>query len=277
MIPALEKSSGARDAWAVTLRLPAGTIVTGAAAAAFRQAGGAWPHEFGVSTPLAYVGVGVHLRLQGVRLMRKAFDGRECRVGILRFADRTTALLDCLEIAERPQREGLLDLFLQRRWITSDEVEARWRTRAGPGGPRRRTAALRQAVRQAKDGGQSKAERLLTRALRGGRMQQGRKSGWCASHPVRVPDMGCGGRELRSYRIDVAWPDCKLAVEVDGRSFHSGDGAFESDRARRLNLQGAGWTVLEFTWRYLAVDPGAAAAVAVIERKLHDLRARPPR
>jgi very-short-patch-repair endonuclease len=58
-------------------------------------------------------------------------------------------------------------------------------------------------------------------------------------HPVRV-----GGK---SYRLDLAYPDEKIGIEVDGREFHSGRRVFDSDRERQNALTLAGYLILRFT------------------------------
>ena len=52
----------------------------------------------------------------------------------------------------------------------------------------------------------------------------------------------------RSRRFDVAFPDHRLAVEWDSRSWHTQMGAFESDRQRDRDAVVHGWRVLRFTW-----------------------------
>jgi very-short-patch-repair endonuclease/predicted transcriptional regulator of viral defense system len=55
-------------------------------------------------------------------------------------------------------------------------------------------------------------------------------------------------------RVDYAYPDLKIAIELDGRAFH-GDQVFEVDRDKRLRLTAAGWYVLEITWTMLHGNP----------------------
>ena len=55
-------------------------------------------------------------------------------------------------------------------------------------------------------------------------------------------------------RVDFAYPDLKIAIELDGRAFH-GDPVFESDRDKRLRLTTAGWLVVEITWKMLHGNP----------------------
>jgi very-short-patch-repair endonuclease len=58
-------------------------------------------------------------------------------------------------------------------------------------------------------------------------------------HPVRI-----GGR---TYRIDLAYPEQKVAIEVDGFDFHRGRRVFDIDRARGNALVTDGWRLLRFT------------------------------
>lgn len=59
-------------------------------------------------------------------------------------------------------------------------------------------------------------------------------------HEVRVD--GC------TYRIDLAYPNAWLAIELDG-SVHLEREVWEADHARQNALSLAGWRVLRFTWR----------------------------
>lgn len=61
-------------------------------------------------------------------------------------------------------------------------------------------------------------------------------------------------------RVDFAYPENRLAVEVDGYESHSSLEAFRSDRARQNDLVEAGWTVLRFTWHDVNNRPGHVAA-----------------
>ena len=59
------------------------------------------------------------------------------------------------------------------------------------------------------------------------------------------------------YRLDFAWPDFGVCVEVDGYGSHSGWDAFQGDRARQNDLVLAGWVVLRFTWDDVCRRPHA--------------------
>jgi hypothetical protein len=58
--------------------------------------------------------------------------------------------------------------------------------------------------------------------------------------------------DRRTYYLDLAYPDAKLAIEVDGFDFHRARAAFDADRRRQNDLVAAGWTVLRFTSRSTA-------------------------
>ena len=51
-----------------------------------------------------------------------------------------------------------------------------------------------------------------------------------------------------------------LAVEVDGRAWHSDARTFVADRRRQNLLVNAGWTVLRYTWADLTERPGSVLA-----------------
>jgi very-short-patch-repair endonuclease len=56
-------------------------------------------------------------------------------------------------------------------------------------------------------------------------------------------------------RIDAAYPDLKLAIEIDGFEHHSTPEAFQIDRSRQNDLVRLGWTVLRFTWHDVVHRP----------------------
>jgi very-short-patch-repair endonuclease len=53
----------------------------------------------------------------------------------------------------------------------------------------------------------------------------------------------------RTYRIDLCYPDQRIAIEYDGWDFHRGRQAFDRDRARANDLVLLGMQVLRFTSR----------------------------
>jgi very-short-patch-repair endonuclease len=62
------------------------------------------------------------------------------------------------------------------------------------------------------------------------------------------------------YRIDFAYPDVGLAIEVDGYDPHGTRKAFHTDRERQNRLVLLGWTILRFTWPHVVRQPAKVAA-----------------
>lgn len=57
------------------------------------------------------------------------------------------------------------------------------------------------------------------------------------------------------HTVDFLWRDRRLIVEVDGYRAHGTGSAFESDRARDVELRLLGYEVVRFTWRQLNDHP----------------------
>lgn len=61
-------------------------------------------------------------------------------------------------------------------------------------------------------------------------------------------------------RVDFAWPQARLVVEIDGFTWHSSQEALQNDHARQNRLELDGWTVLRYTAKDVRDDPGRLAA-----------------
>jgi hypothetical protein len=64
--------------------------------------------------------------------------------------------------------------------------------------------------------------------------------------PVQQHRVRLGGR---TFKIDLAYPTLRLAIELDGWEFHGSRSAFDDDRTRANLLVAAGWTLVRFTSR----------------------------
>jgi len=92
-----------------------------------------------------------------------------------------------------------------------------------------------------------------------GRLLVRTSGNWIPNYAVRDER----GRVLAE--IDFANPELKIAIEVDGRAFHSDRCAFERDRERQNMLVIRGWIVLRFTWERLVNDPeGVLTEIALV-------------
>lgn len=153
---------------------------------------------------------------------------------------RVTAVpLTVIEAAVRTRGSAkIMDRALQRDVELHELWRAQLRNKGRYGSP-----AARILLRSASDGARSAAERLLVELLR-----QAGITGWRTNYPV-------GG-----YRVDVAFPGCKVAIETDGLAFHSASDDFHRDRVRQNAITLLGWQVLRFTWLDLTEYPDRVIA-----------------
>jgi very-short-patch-repair endonuclease len=61
--------------------------------------------------------------------------------------------------------------------------------------------------------------------------------------------------------IDFAYPERRIAIEVDGFEHHATRAGFVGDRVRGNELALLGWTVLHFTWEQVIHQPAYVANV----------------
>ena len=121
---------------------------------------------------------------------------------------------------------------------------------------RRGTAALRAVVRSSlpPKGTESRLELDLLRLVRTCPVPEP-----TLQHPIMVAD----GRRVR---LDLAWPDCRVAVEADGRRWHATRQEFERDLVRSRSIVGAGWRHYRYGWtdvRHRAATVRAEITAAV--------------
>jgi very-short-patch-repair endonuclease len=90
----------------------------------------------------------------------------------------------------------------------------------------------------AADRADSAAERRMIAILRGAGL-----TGWQRGVPIE------------RWKIDFAFPDAMLAIEVDGWAYHSDVDRFRADRLKGNALVRAGWKLLRFTWYDLTNRP----------------------
>ncbi len=70
-------------------------------------------------------------------------------------------------------------------------------------------------------------------------------------------------------RFDDAYPECRIAIEWDSRSWHSQREAMAADRRRDRDAAAHGWVLLRFTWDDVVDTPAdvAASVRALIEAR----------
>ena len=191
------------------------------------------PAEVTVTVP-RHLGLRGH---PGVAVRRRDLDPAD--VTQSRELRLTSQALTALETAITvPDGSVFLDRALQRHVAFDDAYRAYCRNMGARGFAR--VAALLTA---AADRADSAAERILVNLLR-----RAGVTGWQLGLP------------FDHWKIDIAFPAVRLAVEIDGWAWHTDVDRFRTDRRKGNALVRAGWTVLRFTWHDLTSRPDHVVA-----------------
>jgi very-short-patch-repair endonuclease len=155
-------------------------------------------------------------------------------------------LVDLGAVVERWVVEDALDRALSSRLVRMSAVEWMLHDVARPG---RRGCGVLRTVLDDRALGTARPDGLLeprmARLLRSHGLPEA-----VFQHPVR---------EARA-RVDFAYPQERLAIEVDGYEVHGTPRAMAADHERHNRLVAAGWTVLRFTWHQVVREPARVAA-----------------
>lgn len=95
---------------------------------------------------------------------------------------------------------------------------------------------------------------------------------WARLHPTQpAPERELTFAKPRRFRFDFAWPEQRVAVEIDGGVWvggrHSTGAGYEKD-AEKMNLAAVhGWRVLHFTPGMLQRDPIACCGAVLLALK----------
>lgn len=149
----------------------------------------------------------------------------------------TTVERACLDLARWGYRNDYLDLVLRTKNTTPGYISDSLNRSAR----RRGQVRARGAARAVAATPWSPVERTFHEELRAAGFTD-----WVAN--VRAASVG------RTILPDIGFPKIKLAIEIDGRSYHdeaADPDAFEDDHSRQLELQRAGWTVIRVTRRQI--------------------------
>ena len=206
--------------------------------ASHRAAARVWGVEGVASLRLEItVSLGQVVRLPGVRAHRSNRLGPEF-LTVQREIPVTTparTLVDLSAVTPTPTLEKAVDGALRDGLVTVASLRACFDALAGRG--RRRVAHFR-PILDARQPGYSPGDSDL----------EGRVRRWlvAAGVPPPVPQFAVLAGVER-YRIDYAYPDVRVAIEIDGWATHGTRNAFDHDRVRGNDLELAGWTLLRFT------------------------------
>jgi hypothetical protein len=178
---------------------PAGTLV-GVAAAWWLDLGVVSPHPITVALP-----PGSSRRPpSGVSLVQRDLRGDRLSHRGLWVTGRPLTTLDAA-VALGREGQAFLDRVLQRGLVTLDELRVTQSRHLG----RRGSAAAHRLLVQAGDHAASEPERRVIALLR-----RGGVTGWVVNRAVTLTS----GQE---YVLDLAFPEVRFALEVDGWAFHS--------------------------------------------------------
>jgi very-short-patch-repair endonuclease len=168
----------------------------------------------------------------GVRLRRRtlARADRLSTNGLWLTDKPLTALETAVAI---PEGSVFLDRALQRH-VTFPRVYRAYCRNLGAHG----SARVGDLLVAAADRADSAAERRAVELLR-----QAGVTGWVLGHP------------FGSYRIDIAFPESMVAVEIDGWAWHMDVDRFRADRHKGNALVRGKWDLLRFTWHDLTNRP----------------------
>jgi hypothetical protein len=177
-------------------------------------------------------------RLDGVRAHRMRLDhGERTRRRWIPVTTPARTLLDLAASMRAKELGRLVDEAWRRRTVTEDDLRETIQRHAGSG--RRRLQPIYEALADRLPGydpGANDWEQECDRMW--DRMGLPRAE---RQYRVRI-----GGR---SFRLDRALPDLKVAVEWNGFETHGSRSAFDRDSDRRALLAAAGWLCLDFTSR----------------------------
>lgn len=215
--------------------LPPGAVIAGRSAVAFH--GGLSPRD---SDPVEVLSPGA-VRVgpaRGLRVHAGDLDPAEVVThGRVRV---TAALRTCWDLAQwcdLAEAVALIDSLLGRGVVKQDELERYALTRTARRGAKRFARAIGLA-----DAGAQSAPESRTRV---GLVLAG------LPRPIAQHVIDDRGRFVA--RVDLAWPEYRVAVEYDG-VWHAEAGQFHRDRQRLNRLVGQDWIVLHLTAKRLRDD-----------------------
>lgn len=195
------------------------------------------------------------VRLAGVRSHRTGalFTADLGRLQRIPVTSPERTLVDLSASVPAPALGRLVDDGLRRRVVRLDRLRrCVGRLAKSPG---RRPAVIQELLAERLPGydpGDSDLETRVLRALVAAGL----------AVPVQQHRVRLG---KRTFRIDLAYPVAKLAIELDGWEFHSLRTAFDDDRARANALVAAGWTLLRFTSRSTDAEIVACVTAALAQ------------
>jgi hypothetical protein len=168
----------------------------------------------------------------GVRVRRQNLSSTDVMcVGVLPVTVPVRTAVDIASTEHELPATVAIDSALRLRQVTPAEMGAELRSRRYTPGHRRGQAVLDLADPTSGSVPESVARLLFRRA----------------GLPVPCSQYEIALDDGRTARVDFAWPEHRLIVEIDGFAWHSSQNALQRDHSRQNRLTLAGWTVLRYT------------------------------
>ena len=235
--PGVLRVVGAPESWrqhllAVCLAAGPGACASFRAAAALWALPGSAQDALEITTP-----IGRRVRLRGVTVHVTSVTGprHTTSVGGIPVTTPARTLCDLTAVASPTSIERAIEDALRRRLTTESAMASVFADLATPG--RRRSTVMRELLAERIPGierTESEPDARLVRIIRRAGLPEP-----VLQHRLRL--------ESRAIRLDLAYPEQRVAIEYDGWDVHRQRSVFERDRARDNELTLRGWTVLRFT------------------------------
>lgn len=196
----------------------------------------------------------IHRRLRFDPQSAQCVTRRGLRITIL-----ARSIIDSWPLLPREERRPLVLDMARERLVTAKQLREALAERPNIGGFR----SLAQAIELIADGCQSELEALGVLNV--------------FQHRSLPPSVGQYRMELSTgvVWLDRAWPEVKLAIELDGAKHHTSPEDRQRDLARDTALAALGWVVLRFTFADVRNNPGLLRAkiLAAYRTRAEQLRA----
>ena len=152
-----------------------------------------------------------------------------CLVDGLRVTTPLRTAMDLGTMLSRPDALSALDAFMREHGVTSQEMLETLRRYRGRRGVVKLRGLVPLATPLSESPGESRTRLAITDE----------------QSPAPQPQHWVLHRGEPIYRLDLAWPKSRVAVEYDGEEWHDLTPAQrEADRTRRRWLETHGWTVI---------------------------------
>jgi len=227
---------------AAVLAVGGGSVASHTSAAWLWQLRDAVPRS-----PVVTVPFDRRVRLEGVRVVRTRTPAFPVTVRGVATTEVVRTLVDCASQVPAGELDDLVDRALARRAIRLDRLVAgvedtRARGRPGHGVLRERLGHRGILAGPHPSVLESRMARLLHR------------------YHLRVPRAEVDWGPQRRYRLDFAFVEIRLVVEVNGWASHFDPAQQRYDHQRRNRLNQEGWTVLEYNWWEVTFEADQVAA-----------------